>query len=190
MFTCSFTGIKEMDRSSNLPEIAFVGRSNVGKSSLINNLVNQKISYTSSTPGKTQLINFFLVNKQFYFVDLPGYGYAKVSKEMKKDWSRRIEQYIMERPQLKILLLLLDIRRIPNDQDKMISSWFKKIPDVQVVYILTKADKLSYNEIQKQKLAIGLELFVDPKDFILYSVPDKKGKLELLTRLEELLSEI
>jgi GTP-binding protein len=182
-FYTSFANISLMP-DKDIPEIAFVGRSNVGKSSLLNDLANKKIAQTSSTPGKTRLINFFLVNKSFYFVDLPGYGYAKVAKSQKRDWGDFIEKYLETRTQLKVIIFLLDIRRIPNEQDKILNNWFKELEDLKIFYMLTKSDKLSSNERNKQKIKIALELFVDQKDFILYSIPKKIGKLELLNRLE------
>jgi GTP-binding protein len=169
---------------SELPEIAFVGRSNVGKSSLINDLTGKKIAMTSSTPGKTRLINFFLVNKSFYFVDLPGYGYAKISKSMKVEWEGFVEKYLEMRTQLKIIVFLLDIRRAPNEQDLLLNKWFKELADVKTIHVLTKADKLSSNEKQNQKVKISLDLFTDISEFILYSVPKKTGRFELLKKIQ------
>jgi len=182
-FYKSFAESKNME-NTNLSEIAFVGRSNVGKSSLLNDLANKKIAMTSATPGKTRLINFFKVNDKFYFVDLPGYGYAKISKSAKVEWSGFIENYLETRKELKVIFFLLDIRRIPNEQDKQLNEWFKRLSDLKVFYILTKSDKLSKNEIQKQKSLISLELFVNQVDFIVYSVPKKIGKIELIKKLD------
>ncbi|HPO49042.1 MAG TPA: ribosome biogenesis GTP-binding protein YihA/YsxC [Spirochaetota bacterium] len=187
-FFKSFANHKDIPNTQNV-EICFVGRSNVGKSSLLNDLANRKISLTSSTPGKTQLINFFLVNGKFYFVDLPGYGYAKVPKSMKRDWNEFIVGYLENREQMKVIFFLLDIRRTPNEQDKTLNEWFKTIENVKVFYILTKADKLSSNEVQKQKTLISLELFVSKENLIVYSVPKKIGKIDLLKRLEEFIKD-
>ena len=179
----SFSDYEKLPNSTFL-EIAFIGRSNVGKSSLINNLCNRKIAETSSTPGKTQSINFFLVNNSFYFIDLPGYGYTNIPKSIKKKWSLLIELYLQKRKQLKVIIFLLDIRRIPNENDKIINNWIKSLIDINVIYILTKADKISKNEIKRQKEKIAFELNIDINNFILYSVPKKIGKIELLKELE------
>ncbi len=165
---------------SPFPEFAFIGRSNVGKSSLLNNLANKTIAQCSSTPGKTKLINFFLVNKNIYFVDLPGYGYAKVPKSMQKNWAKHIEGYLEHRPQLKAVFFLLDIRRTPNEQDLIINGWLKKCTNIKVFYILTKCDKLSKSQQTEQMLKNALAMFVDRSDFFYYSVPKKIGKIEVL----------
>lgn len=183
-FFKSFSDSKKIPNSL-YPEIAFIGRSNVGKSSLINNLCNKKIAETSAVPGKTQLINFFLINNSLYFVDLPGYGYAKTSKSKKKKWPLLIESYLNIREQLKIIIFLLDIRRIPNEYDKMLNNWLKNLNNIEVVYVLTKIDKVSKNEAKKQKIRVALELFIDQNDFMFYSTTKKIGRLELLKRIEE-----
>ena len=183
-FFKSFSDSKKIPNSL-YPEIAFIGRSNVGKSSLINNLCNKKIAETSAVPGKTQLINFFLINNSLYFVDLPGYGYAKTSKSKKKKWPLLIESYLNIREQLKIIIFLLDIRRIPNEHDKMLNNWLKNLNNIEVVYVLTKIDKVSKNEAKKQKIRVALELFIDQNDFMFYSTTKKIGRLELLKRIEE-----
>ncbi len=183
-FFRSFTDYEKIPNSTFL-EIAFIGKSNVGKSSLINNLCNRKIAETSSTPGKTQSINFFLINNSLYFIDLPGYGFTNISKSIKKKWSLLIESYLQKRKQLKVIVFLLDIRRIPNELDKIINNWIKDLTDIEVIYILTKVDKLSKNEVKKQKEKIALELNIDINNFILYSVPKKIGKIELLKTLDE-----
>ncbi len=183
-FFRSFTDYEKIPNSHFL-EIAFIGKSNVGKSSLINNLCNRKIAETSSTPGKTQSINFFLINNSLYFIDLPGYGFTNISKSIKKKWSLLIESYLQKRKQLKVIIFLLDIRRIPNELDKIINNWIKDLTDIEVIYILTKVDKLSKNEVKKQKEKIALELNIDINNFILYSVPKKIGKIELLKTLDE-----
>lgn len=167
-------------KTNGCPEIAFLGRSNVGKSSLINDICNRRIAFTSQTPGKTRLINYFLINNEFYFVDLPGYGYAQVSKSEKKDWPKMIEQYLSTSQNLRKIFFLLDIRRDPNDMDLAINNWIKKLQDIEVFYILTKYDKLSKQMALKQKLKIALSLMVDQKDFIYYSVPKKIGKIDIL----------
>ena len=125
------------------PEFAFAGRSNVGKSSLINKLVNRKaLARTSSQPGKTQTINFFLLNKEFYFVDLPGYGYAKVSKEVSAKWGRMIERYLITSKQLKVIFLLVDIRHEPSAGDRQMHEWVVA-NGFRPVVIVTKTDKIN-----------------------------------------------
>jgi GTP-binding protein len=130
-------------------EIAFVGRSNVGKSSLINTLTNRrKLVKVSGTPGKTRLVNFFLINNEFYFVNLPGYGYAKVSKEEKKGWGKVIETYLLKRHQLKKIALLVDCRHKPSEDDIIMYEWIKHY-NYDAVIVATKIDKLTKNELQK-----------------------------------------
>ena len=168
----------------NLPlyEVVFLGRSNVGKSSLINNLTNSNIAKVSQVPGKTQLINFFNVDNKFYLVDLPGYGYAKVEKEKRENWGKEIVQYINNRENIEIFFLLLDVRRIPSYDDKEILSMIKN-RGKKIIYILTKTDKLSNNQIEKQKALISTELFVNQMDMIFYSTIKKMGRDAVLKEL-------
>ena len=184
-FYKSFTKNEDI-KTLGLPEVAFLGRSNVGKSSLINDLCHQKIAKTSQTPGKTRLINYFTVNQQFYFVDLPGYGYAQVSKQERAAWPKMIEEYLAHSENLRKVFFLLDIRRIPNEMDKAINDWIKQVPDIEPVYILTKYDKLSKAQAQQAKIKIALELFVDQSRFIFYSVTKNVGRAEVLKQLDEL----
>jgi GTP-binding protein len=159
-----------------LPEFAFTGRSNVGKSSLINTLVNRKrLVKTSATPGRTQLINFFLINKTFSFVDLPGFGYAKVPASVRKKWGPMIETYLSTRKTLKGVALIMDIRRIPGLQDLNFIEWlyYYNIPGI---LILTKADKLSKTKQLTQKATIAKALSVDKDDLILFSAKSRLGK--------------
>jgi len=131
------------------PEIAFLGRSNVGKSSLINSLVGKKgLAKTSNTPGRTQSINFFLINDAFYFVDLPGYGFAKVPGKMRQSWSKMAEEYLKNRQQLKLSIQLVDSRHDPSELDKTLNEWliFYRKPHIIVA---TKIDKLSSNDLKK-----------------------------------------
>ncbi len=130
-----------------LPEISFLGRSNVGKSSLLNSLLNRKkLARTSNTPGRTQSINFFLINKAFYFVDLPGYGYAKVSKKMREDWGKMAEDYLAKREQLVLSIQLVDSRHDPTSLDKQLYEWLV-FHDKPNLIVATKADKLSNNKL-------------------------------------------
>ncbi|MFO7569774.1 MAG: ribosome biogenesis GTP-binding protein YihA/YsxC [Smithellaceae bacterium] len=168
-----------------MPDIAFVGRSNVGKSSLINALVGRKhLAKTSNTPGRTQLINFFSINEKFFFVDLPGYGFAKVSRSVKKDWGDMIESYLRERQNLALIILILDIRRDPSEDDLALQNWLEhyRIPYLS---ILTKADKLSNNQaIVRRKLiekALGESA---SKNTILFSAKTMKGKEALWQWIE------
>jgi GTP-binding protein len=125
-----------------LPEVAFAGRSNVGKSSLINRLLNRKgVAKTSSTPGRTQSINFFLINKACYMVDLPGYGYAKVPRAVKKKWGQLIDGYLQQRASLKLLVLIVDARRTPNEEEKLFTEWLA-MHAIPWVLVITKTDKL------------------------------------------------
>ncbi|MGO9214310.1 MAG: ribosome biogenesis GTP-binding protein YihA/YsxC [Syntrophales bacterium] len=174
---------------ATLPEIAFVGRSNVGKSSLINTLVGRKnLAKTSNTPGRTQLINFFAINEKVSFVDLPGYGFAKVAQSVKKDWGDMIEAYLRERLSLALVVFILDIRRDPSVDDLSLRDWLAhyRIP---YVYILTKADKLSNNQAIAQKRAIEKTLRVSAENkLILFSAITQKGKSDIWQFLEDHLS--
>ena len=163
-----------------MPEIAFVGRSNVGKSSLINTLVGRKkLAKTSNTPGRTQLINFFTINEKVSFVDLPGYGFAKVAQSVKKDWGDMIEAYLRERPSLCLVVLILDIRRDPSEEDLSLRDWLThyRIP---YLYVLTKTDKLSNNQTIARQRAIERTLGVSAeKKPVLFSAMTQKGKSDI-----------
>lgn len=171
-----------------LPEFAFAGKSNVGKSSLINGLMNRK-SYarTSSQPGKTQTINFYNINEQLYFVDLPGYGYAKVSMELRAKWGKMIERYLKKSEQLKLIFLLVDIRHEPSENDKDMYEWIVH-NGFQPIVIATKLDKINRSQIAKQTKLIrtGLKM---PKEGILipFSAETKAGRDEIWQRIEEFL---
>lgn len=157
------------------PEIAFAGRSNVGKSSLINKLVNRKrLVKTSRTPGRTQLINFFLINEALSFVDLPGYGYAKVPDSVRKNWGPMIERYLSIRDSLKGILTLIDVRRTPAEEELNLMAWLaeRRIP---CIWVLTKADKLSKTKQKKRQQAIAETLGLDPTDLILFSAKTRLG---------------
>ena len=169
----------------NFPEIAFAGRSNVGKSSLINALVGRKnLAKTSNTPGRTQLINFFSINDNLSFVDLPGYGFAKVSRAVKKNWGDMVEAYLRGRPNLALVVFILDVRREPSDDDLSLRDWLEhcRIP---YLYVLTKSDKLSNNEIFRQKMLIEKILRISEADkTVLFSAKTAKGKEQLWRILE------
>ncbi len=166
------------------PEIAFVGRSNVGKSTLIFTLTNRrKLVKVSSTPGKTRLINFFLINENMYFVDLPGYGYAKVSKKEKENWGYIMEQYLVERDQLKKIVLLVDSRHKPTSDDINMYNWIKHY-NYEVLVVGTKLDKLKRNDINKNKKIIRDTLKMDKDDkILLISSLNKEGKEEVLEQI-------
>lgn len=159
-----------------LPEVAFAGRSNVGKSSLINTLVNRKhLVKTSRTPGRTQLINFFNINEVFTFVDLPGYGYAKVPLSVKKTWGPMIETYLSARKTLKGVVLIMDIRRIPAQEELNFIEWLDQC-GLPGILILTKMDKLSKTKQAKQQHLIAETLDVTKDDLILFSAKSRQGK--------------
>ncbi len=171
-----------------LPEFAFAGKSNVGKSSLINGLMNRK-SYarTSAQPGKTQTINFYNINEKLYFVDLPGYGYAKVSMEIRAKWGKMIERYLQKSPQLRLVFLLVDIRHEPSENDKDMYAWVVNNGFSPVV-IATKLDKINRSQIAKQTKLIRTALNM-PKEGILipFSAETKQGRDEIWQKIEEFL---
>jgi len=170
-----------------LPEIALAGRSNVGKSSLINKLIQRKnLARTSSTPGKTQTLNYYQINRQFFFVDLPGYGYAQVSKLKRDVWGKFIEQYIVHRAQLKLILLLLDLRHPPSKDDLSMYNWLKKTVDMPVCIVTTKADKIPKGQWQKHLKIIRDTLIFDQSDqLIMFSAETGLGKDELWQIISE-----
>jgi len=160
----------------NYPEMAFAGRSNVGKSSLINTLVNRKrLVKTSSTPGRTQLINFFDINNLITFVDLPGYGYAKVPAAVRKKWGPMIETYLSSRRTLKGVVVIMDIRRIPRQEEHELIEWLKYY-SIDGILVLTKTDKLSKPKRLKQHNAIAEALAIDPDKLILFSAKSRQGR--------------
>jgi GTP-binding protein len=165
-----------------LPEIAFAGRSNVGKSSLINTLVKRKgLARTSNTPGRTQEINFFTVNDRFAFIDLPGYGYAKVPEKIRSNWGPMIETYLRERETLRLVVLILDIRRDPSPEDRQLIGWLLHY-QLPVLIVLTKIDKVSRNQLADRKRRIGEELGLPSTiDTVSFSAKTGEGK-DLLWR--------
>ena len=174
--------------SSALPEIAFTGRSNVGKSSLINTLVNRKhLVKTSSTPGRTQLINFFIINKTISFVDLPGFGYAKVPESVRKSWGPMIETYLTTRNTLKGVVLIMDLRRIPGIQELNFIEWLHYF-NIPSILILTKSDKLSKIKQKNQHMAIAKALSINKEELILFSAKSRIGKDDVWGAIERLIS--
>lgn len=168
----------------NRVEVAFVGRSNVGKSSLINSLTNRKkLAKVSQTPGKTRLVNFFLINNDFYLVDLPGYGYAKVSKSEKESWGKTIETYLTERDQLKRVVLLVDSRHKPTGDDIMMFDWFKHF-GYNVNIVATKSDKMTKNNLKKSEKIIKETLKLSEEDKLyFFSSLNKEGADVLINNL-------
>ena len=173
-------GITSKLPENTFPEIAFAGKSNVGKSSLINGLLNRKsLARTSASPGKTQTINFYNINKNLYFVDLPGYGYAKVSQEIRNKWGKMIERYLHASTQLKAVLLLVDIRHAPGENDVTKYNWIVANGYVPVI-IATKLDKIKRSQIQKNVKAIREGLGVQPGTMIIpFSAETKQGREEI-----------
>ncbi|MDR3556427.1 MAG: ribosome biogenesis GTP-binding protein YihA/YsxC [Syntrophobacteraceae bacterium] len=169
----------------DLPEMAFAGRSNVGKSSLINCLVQRKkLVRTSRTPGRTQLINFFRINSAFMFVDLPGYGYAKVSQSQRATWGPMVETYIESRQNLRAVVQIMDLRHPPTPADVSLWNWLKDI-NVPAIPILTKADKLTRTNWKPLAQAAGRILGISPDEFIFFSAETRQGRSQLLLKVKE-----
>jgi GTP-binding protein len=169
-------------------EVAFAGRSNVGKSSLLNILVNRKkLARTSSTPGRTQSLNFFLVDGRFYFVDLPGYGYARVSLEVKKSWRGMVETYLRNRPNLKAVVVIVDIRRDLEEEDRALIEWLEQ-ERKNVILVLTKIDKITRSERDSRvrRMEKDLSGVVSAKP-ILFSAKTREGRKEIWDRLLSLM---
>jgi len=181
-------GITSKLPDNGRPEVAFAGKSNVGKSSLINALMNRKsLARTSSQPGKTQTINFYNVNDSIYFVDLPGYGYARANEQVKAQWGRMVENYLHSSRQLKAVFLLLDIRHKPSGNDCMMYDWIKG-HGYQPVIIATKLDKINRSQIQKQ-VKLLRETLKAEKDVCIvpFSAATKQGREEIYEIIEEIL---
>ena len=178
-------GVTSTLPENNKPEVAFAGKSNVGKSSLINALMNRK-SYAriSATPGKTRTINFYNINDELYLVDLPGYGYARVSEQEKERWGKMIERYLHSSKQLKAVFLLIDIRHAPSANDKMMYHWVVE-QGYQPVIIATKLDKIKRSQVQKhiKMLREGLSLVPGTK-VIPFSASTKQGRDEIWELIE------
>lgn len=170
------------------PEFAFAGKSNVGKSSLINALMNRKsFARTSSQPGKTQTINFYHINEEFYYVDLPGYGYAKVSVEVKAKWGKMIERYLKKSPMLKCVFLLIDIRHEPSENDKLMYDWILS-NGYQPIVIATKMDKLKRSQIQKHVKMVRQGLGMEKGGVVIpFSAETKQGREEIWTLIEHMM---
>ena len=182
-------GITSKLPATVLPEVAFAGKSNVGKSSLINALMNRKsLARTSAQPGKTQTINYYRVNDDMYFVDLPGYGYAKASESVKAQWGRMIEDYLHKSGQLKLVFLLIDIRLAPSENDRIM---YDRICNhgYHPVIIATKLDKINRSQIQKQVKLIKTTLSVEPDTTVIpFSAETKQGREEIYELLDSLIA--
>lgn len=175
--------------SGGFAEVAFAGRSNVGKSSMINCLVQKRgLAHTSSTPGKTRLINFYLVNGEVSFADLPGYGYARVSREMRSEWKRMVEEYFLHRKELRLLILVVDVRRGLEEDEKAFLLWLKQ-RGIKAVIVGTKIDKLNRSErvramriLREQAKEFGMDVFE-------FSSRSGEGRDELWSRIVQVCGE-
>lgn len=183
-------GITSTLPETEMPEIAFAGKSNVGKSSLINGLLNRKsLARTSSQPGKTQTINYYNINHDLYFVDLPGYGYAQVSVEIRAKWGKMIERYLHTSKQLRLVFLLIDIRHEPSENDCIMYDWIVK-NGYEPVIIATKLDKIKRSQIQKNLKIIRQKIQpVEGTIIIPFSAQTKQGKEEILQLIEDRIAE-
>ena len=170
-----------------LNEIAFVGKSNVGKSSLINVLLGRRsLVRTSKTPGRTQFINFFLINERFYFVDLPGYGFAKVPLEVKKQWEPMVRKYLFDRPELKAVVLLFDIRRVPSNDDIRMLDWLEEYA-IPTIPVITKVDKVSSGKRTGYVSKIAEQTGLPSHAFSCFSAATKEGREDVWERIESVL---
>ena len=176
---------KEQYPSAGMPEVAFAGKSNVGKSSLINCMINRKaLARTSQNPGKTRTINFYNVEDKLYFVDLPGYGYAKAPKSEQQKWGKMIEGYLLKREELKAIILLVDIRHEPGENDRMMYDWLKHYGH-NIIIVATKSDKLKRSQIDKHKKMLKIAFNMEKDDILLpFSSETKNGKDELWEIIE------
>ena len=170
-----------------MPEVAFAGKSNVGKSSLINTMINRKaLARTSQNPGKTRTINFYNVENKLYFVDLPGYGYAKAPKSEIAKWGKMIEDYLIKRDSLRAIIMLVDIRHEPGANDKMMYEWLKHYGH-KIIVVATKSDKLNRSQIPKHKKMLSEALSLEKGDILIpFSSESKNGKEELWNIIEEI----
>lgn len=183
-------GVTSKIPQNEMPEIAFAGKSNVGKSSLINALMNRKsLARTSSQPGKTQTINFYNINDELYFVDLPGYGYAKVSRQEKEKWGKMIERYLHQSKVLKAVFLLIDIRHDPSANDKTMYEWILA-NGFHPIIIATKADKINRSQLQKQIKAVKQGIGVEKDTIVIpFSAQTKQGRDEIYEVIDRLMTQ-
>lgn len=181
---------KKQYPEEGLPEIALAGRSNVGKSSLINKVINRKnLARTSSKPGKTQTLNFYLINQQFYFVDFPGYGFAKVSQEVKAEWSKFIEEYLSQREVLKGVIHIIDVRHPPTNDDCIMYEWLTHF-QLPTLVVATKADKISRGNWQKHLKEIKKKMKLLPNQpLVLFSAETGQGIEEVHQWVEKMVQD-
>ena len=183
-------GITSKLPDNKLLEVAFAGKSNVGKSSLINALMNRKsLARTSAQPGKTQTINYYNINNELYFVDLPGYGYAKANENVKAQWGKMIEDYLHRSKKLQLVFLLVDIRHAPSENDRIMYNWICKLGYSPVI-IATKLDKINRSQIQKQLKLIRTGLNAEQDTVMIpFSATTKQGREEIYDLLDQLLEQ-
>lgn len=183
-------GITSRLPDNKYPEVAFAGKSNVGKSSLINAIMNRKaLARTSAQPGKTQTINYYNINDALYLVDLPGYGFAKVSVEIKAQWGRMVERYLKSSKQLKAVFLLVDIRHAPTENDRIMYDWVRR-EGYRPILIATKLDKIKKSQIEKQRQLILSALgAAEGTVLIPFSAQTKQGREEIYELLDGILTE-
>ena len=187
-FVNSVTDVEQLP-AAHLPEVVFIGRSNVGKSSLINKLSNKsKLAKTSSIPGRTRLLNYYLVNEEFYFVDLPGYGYAKVPEQIKTGWRKLVEDYISSRKNIKLVFELMDSRHDSTYLDQLMINWLEYY-GLKYAIVLTKSDKISANKMERQIYRTSKIVHNDElcRDFIPFSAITGEGKNAVLKLIKECL---
>lgn len=184
-------GVTSRFPDSPYPEVAFAGKSNVGKSSLINALMNRKsLARTSAQPGKTQTINFYNINNELYFVDLPGYGYARANEEVKAQWGKMVERYLHQSKMLQAVFLLIDIRHEPSGNDKIMYNWIVE-QGFHPIIIATKLDKINRSQIQKQVKLIKTTLQAEPDTVVIpFSALNKQGRDEIYALLDRLLEDV
>lgn len=183
-------GVTSKLPDNHLPEVAFAGKSNVGKSSLINALMNRKsLARTSAQPGKTQTINYYNINNALYFVDLPGYGYARANEAVKAKWGKMVENYLHRSKQLQIVFLLIDIRHEPSENDRIMYDWICR-NGYHPVIIATKLDKIKRSQVQKQLKLIRTSLKTEPGTILIpFSAETKQGREEIYELLDQLSSD-
>jgi len=182
-FVSSATKPSGYYKDGSLPQVAFAGRSNVGKSSLINRLCGRKkLARTSGTPGRTQMINFFSINNSLLFVDLPGYGYARVPVEIQRQWRPMVNSYLADNPALKLLVLIVDIRRGPKEEELSLLAWLAE-HGIPAQVVLTKTDKLKRGQIPRERTTAAMSMGIDQEELILFSAVTGQGKEEVWRRI-------
>ncbi len=168
----------------DLPHVCFIGRSNVGKSTLINILLQRKIAFTSSKPGRTRCLNFYLINKKLFFVDFPGYGFSYVSKDERKGWRNLIEQYLSLRRLRKIAVIIFDIRRRPDADELAMLKWIRA-EGIPLILVLTKADKISKNNLGLQMMMYERLTGLSKDDIIIFSASNRMGREKIWRKIRE-----